>query len=372
MIFDNIEVDSTSKEDADVLSKFYGSLEKLLKTVFKSGPKTEYRDLEDRINFACPYCFDSERNEQKKRGNLYKDNLFYVCYNCGKRAFLDSFLEHHKIDGYSQIELDLLKSNIHNNIQTGLFSSGTSFLDTIDIGIDVNKLCISKQRIMDRFGLYKPSQKPYVMEYLKKRKQHIHLGRRVDDVFAFSPKYDSLWTFNTNKEGKVIGAMLKNGVFMPSRMNPRTPRFKLMNWSDLMGKLGVENIRDEITKIMDPLSELYNIFFVNFSREYVVTEGIMDCNVLENSFAICGATKNFNIPGKYFMDNDPAGKTAAVKAMDAGNEIFLWDKFFDEKIGDPEVSANIKDVNDIIAKTDIPENQLYDYFSKDHMDLIWL
>jgi len=144
----------------------------------------------------------------------------------------------------------------------------------------------------------------------------------------------------------------------------------LMNWEDLMGHFGVTDIKEDYTRIMNPLSELYNIFHVDFQRPYIITEGTMDCNSLSNSFAICGATKNFNIKGRYLMDNDPAGKKASLKAMEAGNEVFLWDKFMEEENIDPDLK--LKDINDIIVKTSVPESDLSAYFSNDELDLIWV
>ena len=37
----------------------------------------------DKLNFACPYCGDSERDPNKKRGNLYLSTQTYKCFNDG-------------------------------------------------------------------------------------------------------------------------------------------------------------------------------------------------------------------------------------------------------------------------------------------------
>ena len=37
----------------------------------------------DKLNFACPYCGDSEKDPTKKRGNLYLTTQSYKCFNDG-------------------------------------------------------------------------------------------------------------------------------------------------------------------------------------------------------------------------------------------------------------------------------------------------
>jgi predicted RNA-binding Zn-ribbon protein involved in translation (DUF1610 family) len=45
-------------------------------------PKTSPK----RLNFACPYCGDSEKVRTKKRGNVWLNTLIYRCYNCGEEG----------------------------------------------------------------------------------------------------------------------------------------------------------------------------------------------------------------------------------------------------------------------------------------------
>ncbi len=50
---------------------------------------------EDLYNFSCPYCGDSQRNELRARGYVYrKDNdYFYMCHNCGVSTNFWRFLK---------------------------------------------------------------------------------------------------------------------------------------------------------------------------------------------------------------------------------------------------------------------------------------
>ena len=37
----------------------------------------------DKLNFACPYCGDSNKDSSKKRGNFYLSSNTYKCFNDG-------------------------------------------------------------------------------------------------------------------------------------------------------------------------------------------------------------------------------------------------------------------------------------------------
>jgi DNA-directed RNA polymerase subunit RPC12/RpoP len=45
------------------------------------------------IEMACPICGDSAKNLHRKRGNLFLNNMFYVCFNCGERMGYLKLLE---------------------------------------------------------------------------------------------------------------------------------------------------------------------------------------------------------------------------------------------------------------------------------------
>ena len=47
-------------------------------------------------NFRCPYCGDSQKNQSKARGFVFRkeSNLIYKCHNCGKGASFKNLLNH--------------------------------------------------------------------------------------------------------------------------------------------------------------------------------------------------------------------------------------------------------------------------------------
>ena len=69
----------------------------------------EIKIYPDRLNFACEYCLDSQKNPNAKRANLYFKNMFKVCFN---ESCNMSFV---KMMKDNNIELDLQKKlDIYN------------------------------------------------------------------------------------------------------------------------------------------------------------------------------------------------------------------------------------------------------------------
>jgi transcription elongation factor Elf1 len=47
-------------------------------------------------NFRCPYCGDSQTNENKARGYVFLKEASYIfkCHNCGQGASLNNLIKH--------------------------------------------------------------------------------------------------------------------------------------------------------------------------------------------------------------------------------------------------------------------------------------
>ena len=82
-------------------------VQRVLNKEFSNRHKRKIKDYPDRINFACPYCGDSHRNDFAKRGNLYFNRLFYVCFNCDKKTTLDKLCKNfdEQIDADKKLEM---------------------------------------------------------------------------------------------------------------------------------------------------------------------------------------------------------------------------------------------------------------------------
>lgn len=56
-------------------------VQKILNKEFANVQKRRINDYTDRLNLACCYCGDSNRNNHAKRGNLYLNRLVFICFN---------------------------------------------------------------------------------------------------------------------------------------------------------------------------------------------------------------------------------------------------------------------------------------------------
>jgi hypothetical protein len=64
-------------------------MQKILNKEFADPIRRKIVTYDDRINFCAPCCGDSHKNKYAKRGNLYFNKLFYICFNCDKKTTLD-------------------------------------------------------------------------------------------------------------------------------------------------------------------------------------------------------------------------------------------------------------------------------------------
>ena len=57
-----------------------GLVQKILNKEFANQNKRRFVDYHDRLNFSCPYCGDSHKNQYAKRGNLYFNRLIFIIF----------------------------------------------------------------------------------------------------------------------------------------------------------------------------------------------------------------------------------------------------------------------------------------------------
>lgn len=359
-----IEVDSSK-----LFQKICDTLQEIVNEKFiNSNEKRRINfDLDGRINFACPYCGDSQRDERAKRGNIYKANFNFKCYNCSEFRSFRSFLkDFHKEDGFDVGELAHLRE-LSEEIavsSTGNFSgsAGRGFIQLMFI----SEYGIPRADIMQRGKYAEVTRVPEIYKILQERKQIPENGDFRH--FAYCYYSNSLIFLNLTKDrNHVIGLQHR---FMKPR--PGQIRFMSYTYSDIWKKLFDIDIKQDIKDLMDKFSQIYNILGVNLGFPVTIFESSIDSHHLSNSAAMWGASKRIYIPGwRYFFDNsriDKAGQKAAMNALEAGMSVFLWDKFLDDY---PQFE-NCKDLNDIFKKETISENLINQYFSNNPLDLIYI
>jgi hypothetical protein len=355
---------STVVINNDLKARVKIHLKDILALSFSNPVKRKYYDSHDRLNFACPYCGDSEKSVHKKRGNIFWRNSSYHCFNCTKHVSLDKFLRDFKItldiDDRSEI-LKIYKSYQSeyksNNLEFGLFK-------------ELNELAVDQQDLFIHYNIVpinERTQRAY--PYLKSRLLHKKL-----EHFAYNHRNQRLYILNLDSSGKkVISFQTKNLGLYGNRFSS----FKLSKIRNSM-KLSMPS-DEELVHRLDLLSMIFNILRIDLVSEFTIFEGPIDSMFMKNSIALAGANKNsFDFDEletcRYFFDDDPTGKKASINKLKLNSSVFLWDKYKrDYKL----TRTSIKDLNQLILyayknnKKDILIN-INSYFSNDRKNLIYV
>lgn len=328
------------------------SIQSILNNVFEDGQKRTIVDLDDRLNFACPFCKDSLKNLSSKRGNMYLESLSYHCFNCGVHMTLKHFLEDFKdistIDIESLGKMDFSYHHVEKKIK--------------DYNIfNLNDACLlDKEDLMERLGF----ESTLMIEgYLRKRMQYDF------KKFAFDRKSNAVIIFNLTEDGKVMGFQKR---LLNKNVTNKYLSYKLLK---IYTDLNIP-ITPEIEKYNN-LSLIFNILNIDLNNMVTIFEGPMDSFLFKNSISLSGVHKNLPLNFDYkrfWFDNDIVGKKKTIDMLESGESVFLWKKF----LKDYDITAYMKDLNDLVIylykykKIKVNNNLFNDYFSENKMDIVYV
>lgn len=356
-------VDSFSHFDSSQLdlNEIVPIVENILYSRFGSSKKSDIKQTQNRLNFSCPYCGDSEKKSTKTRGNLYLDTMQYHCYNCSKHTSFFNFVKKFtNITGSQLNEIKLRTNNPTKQQHTHIQGFDSKFID---------KYSIPKKLVLKTMGWQEISH--------QKIKNYLNF-RLVDDLsaFAYDPKYDSLIILNSDFKDDVIGLQIR-----PMSTKKTAPRFYTYNISKLyqiiFGKTKYKITNDEelaILQNIDNFSTVFNILKTNFNKPITVFEGPFDSLMYYNSIATSGATKNLPFASenvRYWYDNDETGRQKTLSHLEKKDFVFLWTKYWQD-LGE---ELRVKDLNELLIyshKHNIPVLNFDEYFSNDEIDAIFI
>lgn len=349
---------------SDMRTRIIDKIARVLSINHQHPEKRQYIESKDRLNFACPYCGDSSDNPRKKRGNVYWNDLYYHCYNCGHHTPLNIFLEDYNQSLASQDKIDVINYINENRKDFSLGESLDFYLfDTVkDLALTFDELALG-------FNVYPINELTYrAYPYLKSRLLHHN-----SDRFGYDPRRKELYIFNLTNERKIIGFQIRQ------LENNYGPKYKTWNIERIYDRLKLKlDINDDELDSINKISMLFGILQIDMSRTFTVFEGPIDAMFMKNSIGLTGVKKQiieFNdIPTvRYFFDNDLEGKTKMIEKLKCNQSVFLWDKF----IKDYHInSKKVKDLNDLIKyeykyKTGCLKT-LDKYFSNNPLDMIFI
>jgi len=359
--------------DKDFREKIKSCVQNILDTSFGSGPKTSIKDMHGRLTFACPYCGDSEKDNKKKRGNLFWNTLMYHCYNygCNIHRPLHMLLKEHNAVNINTDErlaiMDYIKTNQvisikARNIEFELFEK----LKELSIPLDVFYRITGTRPIDEKSQGYK---------ILKER-------LLTNKSKEFSWRQGRLFVLNLTPDGKsVIGYQVRR---ISKDTSSKYFTFHIERLREQAGLTTLDKCENEIEiEKLNKLSTIFGILSVDFTQTVTSFEGPIDSKFMKNSIGQATVNRDMSmfddIPSvRYFYDNDRSGKDAAGDQLKKGHDVFLWKKFISDYDLMRYVTKEdtIKDLNDIIKlcyKNKIDSYKYINkYFSNKIIDLYYI
>ena len=364
-------------------------LQKILDKEFANVQKRRVNDYSDRLNFACPFCGDSHRNNHAKRGNLYFNRLVFICFNCDKKTTFDRMCKefNEQIDPDKKLEMIEHLDSImtYNDYQSEFVDA--KFDNLIDLG-DLEK---SIELNLTPFSDFKPIQvNGGIYKYLIGRGIEPDKHKNIYQAKYWKNEDESEWiiVMLNRRDTKLLGMQVRNLKEGRKRM------FKIYNYENILEWV---NIAKEEPKQVDinelviynKLSYYFNILNVDFDRMITVFEGYLDSLFYPNSIGLVGVNTDFRFLEnsgfdlQYFFDNDEAGFKKSEEKLKEGYTVFLWNKLFesivDQKNSNDPFSllhriSKVKDVNKLCQLTPdaFKKLKLPLFFSKDILDVKWI
>ena len=291
-------------------------------------------------NFRCPYCGDSQKNQSKARGFVFRkeSNLIYKCHNCGVGASFNNMLKHVDPKLHKDYILERYKPNEP---------------DVPDIG---------------KFTQPKFMKGPSPLKSLKKISslKHDHPVKRfVDDRRIPSTLHFEL--FFAPKFYEWVNKVVPNKFPSLKGDHPRLviPFFDENNkMFAFQGRAFGNEIPKYITIILDPdKNKIYGLNRLDSTKQIQVTEGPIDSMFLDNCVAVAGADFS-GLPvdnTTIIFDNERRNVEILKqieKTIDLGYNVVLWPDDVKEKdINDMILAGRTKEeVQSIINKNSYQGN----------------
>ena len=285
-------------------------------------------------NFSCPFCGDSQKNQRKARGFIYrtKNDLFYKCHNCSHGTNLSKLIEY--------VDSSLHKEYVLERYKEGLTSSGRGDR-TPGAGIENPKFDFEKPvfKTFDKLKKFSELEINHpAVKFLSKR----NLPREAwNDIylcpkfFEFSNGYvpNKFPSLNGDHPRMIIPFRKKDGEIFAYQ-----------------GRAFGDEPQKYITIILDKNHpKIFGLDRVDTSKNFYVVEGPLDSLFIQNTIAV--AQSDLRLPeykdkAVLVPDNEPRNKEVCKqigRCIEEGYKVVLWPKGTEEK-----------DINDMILSGKTP------------------
>jgi hypothetical protein len=365
-------------------------IQNIIEREHSNSEKKRIKSFNDRLNFACPICGDSEKSNSKKRGNLYLDNLYFKCFNCDAHMSFTKFCEIHN----EQIDIDH-KILIYKYIDDNVFYKKTDqyIIDEMDKLISLDKFVeyFNNKPYSWLTDVSPVTKNSHVYQYLKFDRLLENFSQIYQGVYRYfkgdKVVFHSNVLININMtngdEKKILGIQIRNLEHGAKRF------YKIIEFEELYNYMNSEPL-DEMEAISyNKLSHFYNLMNIDFDQIITIFEGYLDSTFYPNSIGMVGAKNDDDLLKfltqsdaglklQFFYDNDATGINKATKMIKNGHSVFLWNKLFKDlkQFKYKDLQTQIIDLNDLVKLLKDPEVyknlNLNKYFSIDEFDLMYL
>jgi hypothetical protein len=363
-----------------------GLTQNILNKQFSNQQRRKIIEYQDRINLCCPYCGDG-KSDYKKRGNLYYNKLFYICFNCDKKTSFDRFAKdfNETIDPQKKLEIIEYLDSVMDYSDYDTDLNDFKLDDLFDIK-DLEELFNVKDTtpIFD----FKPiEEKSGIFKYLIGRgiPKHLHKDIYQAKFSKGDEGFEHVIIFLNRRGNKILGLQVRN------LKEGRKRFFVIYNWESIYKWFNGDDVEIDLQKtvIYNKLSYFFNILNVKFENTITIFEGFLDSLFYPNSIGIVGVNtdlkflENNNLDLQYFFDNDVAGFSKSEEKIHNGGHVFLWNKLFEDIVDkkrpdDPyklhHRISKVKDLNKLneLLPDAYVKLKLYNFFSEDVFDLKYL
>lgn len=332
-------------------------IQDLLLKRFKDEPQKQVLNIDEdeKLNFACPYCGDSEKKSSKKRGHIYLESNTYKCFNdgCMMYATLTNFVGHfcHKFN-LNPPDIFFKEGGIKSKVRTRKKNFLIEFLSNNEITEGLLHIDFFKSKFnLDKIEDF--DSDTATIKFLK--------DRNLDKVpgileCCYHNKYRTkIYIFNLDLiSGKVLGFAER-----PVTKDFYGPKYRIKNYSEINRDIATIDLTTEQIKEVDHMNNFFNVLNLDFNDVITISEGQFDAMFTFNGLATTGISKSKDMiefldkNGKVriLFDNDVAGKTESLKLLMKGYTVFLWAKLIDDlkrsHNNNLKDIKRIKDINDL-------------------------
>ena len=360
----------------------------LIKRFPNDRAKQKINESSVKLNFACPFCGDSERSSHKKRGNLHLDTNTYKCFNDGCMIWMELPKFVSTLAEKYELNIPTIQDS---KVEFTLNTTHKSFLVEFLINQESHSNLLSFIEIVNRFSLFPCSsadENSKIGKYVRSREL---IGLPLfEKTCYYDSRQDKIYLFNLDmKSDKIIG-------FSTRDINPSATglRYKIKGYKELKENGLVTKLSDEYIQKVDIINSYFNILNLDFTKDITLTEGQIDAMFIYNCAATTGVTKSKLLLNslplteniRILFDNDKAGIEQSIQYLKLGYRVFLWSKLvvdLKRKFNKDtyEIKNKLKDINDLYKFLKIRDSSLNydkfntiinDYFSNSPYDLLLL